>query len=582
MNAPLDRGDVRLAVDARGPEGAPVVVLVHGFPDTREVWEGVASRLAERYRVVTYDVRGQGESSAPPAADGYRLAHLADDLRAVARAHGGGRRVHVVGHDWGAIQAWEAITDDGAERLFASYTSISGPCLDHVAHWTRREGASARAAVQGLRSAYVYLFGVPRLGEASVRALLPALAGRLASQGHALAARVAHGDAAARAALVETALRGIPLYRENMLRVLAAPRARRTRVPVQLVVPRRDAYVSTSLAASVEGWADDLVRRDVDGPHWLPVTDPERVARWIAEHVDAHDDEARPGVAASSTSTRGLRRGAFALRGALVVVTGAGSGIGRETAYAFAAEGARVVAADLDEAAAGRTAAWCTHLAGAPARAARVDVSDADAMERFAADVLAREGVPDVVVNNAGVAVAGGLLETPVAEWQRLVGVNVFGVLHGARLFGRAMVERGQGGHVVNVASAAAFTPSAMLSAYATTKAAVLMLSECLRAELAGSGIGVSAICPGIVDTPIATSSRHVGVSDDVDRARRARAARLYRLRGVGPERVAAAILRAVREDAPLVPVTAEAHVLRALSRFAPGALRTLARVVPS
>ncbi|GAA3053724.1 hypothetical protein GCM10020000_39570 [Streptomyces olivoverticillatus] len=118
------------------------------------------------------------------------------------------------------------------------------------------------------------------------------------------------------------------------------------------------------------------------------------------------------------------------------------------------------------------------------------------------------------------------------------------------------MAERGQGGHIVNTASAAAFQPSKSLSAYSTSKAAVLMLSECLRAELASRGIKVTAICPGIVNTGITGTARFVGVPEGEQRRRRLKAARLYGKRGYPPEKVAEAVLRAVVEDRAVVPVT--------------------------
>ena len=142
-----------------------------------------------------------------------------------------------------------------------------------------------------------------------------------------------------------------------------------------------------------------------------------------------------------------------------------------------------------------------------------VDVADADAMERFAKAVEHEHGVADVVVNNAGVGISGGFLDTSVDDWERVLGVNLWGVIHGSRLFARQMVDRGEGGHVVNVASAAAFVPSKVLPAYATSKSAALMLTECLRAELAGDGIGVTAICPGVIDTAIVSTTRFVGLT---------------------------------------------------------------------
>ena len=140
------------------------------------------------------------------------------------------------------------------------------------------------------------------------------------------------------------------------------------------------------------------------------------------------------------------------------------------------------------------------------------------------------------------------------------------------------MVERGQGGHLVNIASAAAFAPTAMLPAYSATKAAVRMLSDCLRAELAPSGIGVSAICPGFTNTGIGQATHYAGTSGETEQRIRAGASRAFRMRGFPPEKVAVAVLRAVRDNRAVVPVNTEARVSYALSRIAPGTLRWLAR----
>src|SRR5206468_10843353 len=141
-------------------------------------------------------------------------------------------------------------------------------------------------------------------------------------------------------------------------------------------------------------------------------------------------------------------------------------GIGRATALAFAKRGAEVIVADINEPSALRTAELAG-LIGGTGHAFEVDVSDASAMERFAKAVEHEHGVPDVVVNNAGIGVAGPFLATTVDDWQRVIDVNLWGVIHGARLFGRMMADRGEGGQIVNVASAAAYTPSRPLPAYA-------------------------------------------------------------------------------------------------------------------
>jgi NAD(P)-dependent dehydrogenase (short-subunit alcohol dehydrogenase family) len=259
-----------------------------------------------------------------------------------------------------------------------------------------------------------------------------------------------------------------------------------------------------------------------------------------------------------------------------VLVTGAGSGIGKATALAFAQAGSKVLVVDIDEAAARATAALIAEK-GAETAVFSADVSSVTAMEELDRRVFTEHGVMDVAVNNAGIAVAGSFLDTTVDDWQRLLGVNVWGVIHGCRLFARRMVDRGRGGHIVNVASLAAYLPNKALPAYATTKAAVLMLSECLRVELKPHKIGVSAICPGLVDTNITRSAHFAGVSDGEQERLRNKSAALYRRRNFQPEGVARAIVRAVAKNSAVVPVTAEAKAIRLLNRISPEVVRALA-----
>jgi NAD(P)-dependent dehydrogenase (short-subunit alcohol dehydrogenase family) len=158
------------------------------------------------------------------------------------------------------------------------------------------------------------------------------------------------------------------------------------------------------------------------------------------------------------------------------------------------------------------------------------------------------------------------------------VDVNLLGVVRGCRLFGAQMAGRGEGGHLVNIASAASFAPTAMLPAYSATTAAVRMLSECLRAELAPAGIGVTAICPGFTSTGIGTATHYAGTSGAVEERIRAGAAKAFARRNFPPEKVAVAVLRGVLANRAVVPVNAEAQAGYALSRIAPGVLRLLAR----
>lgn len=248
------------------------------------------------------------------------------------------------------------------------------------------------------------------------------------------------------------------------------------------------------------------------------------------------------------------RRKDFELEGALALVTGAGSGIGREIAVELARKGARVVAVDLDVTSAEKTAAACVEV-GPEARGLGCDVTDLDAVVRLADEVHADHGPLDVLVNNAGVGMSGRLTDMAIDDWRWIRRVNIDGVVHGCHTFGPPMLERGHG-HVVNVSSALAYVPRGTEPAYVTTKAAVLALSQCLRADWGTSGVGVSAICPGVINTPIIERTRFLGAqAATADRTRT-----MFR-RGHPPELVARDVVVAIRKDKAVVPVGWEAKL---------------------
>jgi NAD(P)-dependent dehydrogenase (short-subunit alcohol dehydrogenase family) len=253
------------------------------------------------------------------------------------------------------------------------------------------------------------------------------------------------------------------------------------------------------------------------------------------------------------------------LDGKLVVVTGAASGIGRETALLCARRGGDLAICDLDEVRLAATAQAVREL-GADAIARRVDVSDVASMQAFADAVHEHHDAVDLLVNNAGVGLVAGLLDTTPDDWTHIMGVNVMGVVHGCSCFVPRMVGRKRG-HVVNVASAAGFMANPALLAYSATKFAVFGFSEALRGELGPHGIGVTAICPGVINTAITASSPIRGENAD---ARRTKMASLYKRRGYGPERVATHILRAVQSNRAVAPVAPEAHAMYALTRACP------------
>jgi pimeloyl-ACP methyl ester carboxylesterase len=187
---------VSLSVRKSGSATGPVIVFVHGFPDNAHVWSGVTAALAGEARLVTYDVRGAGSSGAPADRQAYGIGRLAADLREIIDAMSPDQRVHLVGHDWGSIQAFHALRTTLSGRV-ASYTSISGPDLDHIRQWQRRQlrgGPTGwwRLARQSVSSAYIGAFLLP--GPVDLAARLGIL-GRLVTRDPSrLGTRVSRAD----------------------------------------------------------------------------------------------------------------------------------------------------------------------------------------------------------------------------------------------------------------------------------------------------------------------------------------------------------------------------------------------------
>lgn len=195
------------------------------------------------------------------------------------------------------------------------------------------------------------------------------------------------------------------------------------------------------------------------------------------------------------------------LKGKVAVVTGAASGIGRAMAEIFAAEGARVVLADIEEEPLA-AAAKELEAAGAEALAVPTDVTQPHALEALADATESRFGATHIVCNNAGVAPIAPMLETTLEDWRWVFEVNLFGVVHGIQAFAPRLVDQGEG-HIVNTASSGGLITVPGFGAYCATKHAVVGLSEVLYQELSGTGVGVSVLCPGLIDTKIFESERN-------------------------------------------------------------------------
>jgi short-subunit dehydrogenase/pimeloyl-ACP methyl ester carboxylesterase len=549
------------------------VVAIHGYPDNHHLWDGVAAYLGGRYNFVAYDVRGAGESERPPSKSGYRFPQLISDVGAVIDSLGVGQ-VHLLAHDWGSIQGWAAVTDDTVMSKVASFTSISGPHLNYAGKFLRSP-RTPRGVFDVIRqfmaSGYIWFFLCPGLPELMIRSglgvkVIDAFAriGNSSTRAQSPAAVRSTGDY----------VNGLNLYRANMPAPFLAPGAQlpATNVPVQVLVPRMDIFVTPALQRFTGSIPLGSSVVPIEGGHWVVMSRPDVVARLAGEWIDRIVD----GAASPSTSIVGTGR--RDVRGKLALVTGAGAGIGRATAVELARKGARtVVIVDRDLAAAEETAAAVRDI-GADAAVYQADVGDETAMNQLAAQVNDEHGVVDILVNNAGIGMAGRFLETTPAHWDNILSVNLRGVLNGSRVFGTQMVDRGQGGTIINVSSAAAFLPSKSMIAYGTTKAAVLAFSESLRADLADEGITVTAVCPGFVNTNIAKSTVYAGMSADQQERARQKADAAYRRRNYTPEATAKAIVKAVKTGPPVLPIAAESRVGYAMRRISPSLVRLLAR----
>ncbi|PQA49411.1 alpha/beta fold hydrolase [Amnimonas aquatica] len=286
---------LRLHAVTYGDESATPVVLVHGYPDNHLVWEPVAERLAERYYVVAYDVRGAGRSESGRRIRDYRLDQLGQDLAAVVDALIPGRGFHLAAHDWGSIQSWESVTTSRLQGRILSYTTISGPCLDHAAHWMRRRLLTTQPGLlrQGLgqlaSSWYIVMFQLPLLAPTLWQTVL----GRL------WPAYLEHREGVKESTPSPTQTadgkEGVQLYRANFVPKMIKPEQRHAHCPVQLLVPTGDNYVNVGLFDDLTQWVPELYRRDIDATHWVPLSQPDLIAGWIdefARHIDGTETSA--------------------------------------------------------------------------------------------------------------------------------------------------------------------------------------------------------------------------------------------------------------------------------------------------
>ncbi|WP_377321021.1 SDR family NAD(P)-dependent oxidoreductase [Pimelobacter simplex] len=249
----------------------------------------------------------------------------------------------------------------------------------------------------------------------------------------------------------------------------------------------------------------------------------------------------------------------------VVVITGAGSGIGRALAVNLAGKGARLALSDVDDAGLNETAALAKDAGSPDVHTAHLDVADRAAFTAYAAEVAGHFGQVNVIVNNAGVALAGDVVDLDYDDMEWIVGINFWGVVHGTKEFLPHLIASGDG-HVVNLSSLFGLLAMPGQSAYNATKFAVRGFTEALREEMliAGHKVGVTSVHPGGIKTAIARNAR---VSDKEDKAA---TAKLFdeKLAKMTPERAAEIIVKGILKNQARVLVGLDAHALHQFQKF--------------
>lgn len=280
---------VRLAVFETGNSDGETLVLVHGWPDTHELWSHIVPLLAEKFRVISYDTRGAGESTVPQERSAYRLSSLASDFYAVIDAVSPDRPVHVLAHDWGAVEVWEAAAEPQAVDRIASYTSISGPNLDHLGKWSRSRLSKPTFAgikqvlAQTRASWYTVTFHIPGLSTLRIKRQFakgwPAFLQEFSGVDPALVTQ--------NPTLWSDATNGTNLYRANIIPRLTKPRERYVDIPVQLIVNTEDVAVRPFHYDDTSKWVKNLTRNDIRAGHWSPISHAAEIAELTRTYIES-------------------------------------------------------------------------------------------------------------------------------------------------------------------------------------------------------------------------------------------------------------------------------------------------------
>jgi pimeloyl-ACP methyl ester carboxylesterase len=271
-----------LCVKTWGDSQNTPLVLVHGYPDNQEVWEAIIEELVNDYYIVTYDVRGAGSSSIPKRIRDYRLPRLSLDLQEVVQQVLGDRPFHLAAHDWGSIQSWESVTEPKLKGRLLSYTTISGPCLDHASLYLREKFKSEPSNVFKMltKSWYIGAFHFPLLGPTVWKFFTPERWGKVLTglekmQGLPLSQNISADGKY-----------GISLYRANFLPTLTQSRQRYAQCPVQAIILKQDSFVSPEyISEAMPQWVEHFETVELDANHWAILSQPKKVAELIHQFI---------------------------------------------------------------------------------------------------------------------------------------------------------------------------------------------------------------------------------------------------------------------------------------------------------
>ena len=271
-----------LCVKTWGDSQKTPLVLVHGYPDNQEVWEAIIQELVNDYFIATYDVRGAGSSSIPKRIRDYRLPRLSLDLQEVVQQVLGDRPFHLAAHDWGSIQSWESVTEPKLKGRLLSYTTISGPCLDHASLYLREKFKSEPSNVFKMltKSWYIGAFHFPLLGPTVWKFFTPERWGKVLTglekmQGLPLSQNISADGKY-----------GISLYRANFLPTLTQSRQRYAQCPVQAIILKQDSFVSPEyISEAMPRWVERFETVELDANHWAILSQPKKVAALIHQFI---------------------------------------------------------------------------------------------------------------------------------------------------------------------------------------------------------------------------------------------------------------------------------------------------------